>query len=66
MKNLIITLPACRDLEAISDYFLASSVEASVSNNNCKFLLRSGGNQRIGAGFTVRVSFDCEYSVQRR
>jgi toxin ParE1/3/4 len=28
MKNLIITLPACRDLEAISDYFLASSVEA--------------------------------------
>ena len=31
MKNLIITLPACRDLEAISDYFLASSVEAGDS-----------------------------------
>lgn len=40
---MLITVPACRDLETISDYFLASSVEAGdrfvkAFNQKCQHL----------------------------
>jgi len=45
MKSLRITIPASRDLEAISEYFLESSVDAGdrfveAFNQKCQYLAR--------------------------